>query len=315
MIPVVGVGGISQEPALSLCNDVLQELLSAPYDWFFNRKTLAPQTGANPSGLPANAIPAFTTVAYQQDYVCSGCAAFVSGKGVIPINATASANPGLTESGTTVTANTGDSGPHGFATNDSCQILNADVSGYNGTFTITVTDTTHFTYTAGSSGLANSGGAGITDISWVSHCTLSDFNSTGTVKPYHDIEVVTSLFLESIIQPPMKICRLSDDETHTTSTFRVWPVPSSQVWGVFLNYQGKAPLKTALSQVWSPWPDELGYVLRAGLKWAILDHAEDPRAMNEKMIFDQKTLKALDIKGQEARHEQFFPDRPIQYGG
>lgn len=51
----------------------------------------------------------------------------------------------LTRSGTTATADT--STAHGFTTGDSITIIGATPSGYNGTFTITVTDSDTFTYT------------------------------------------------------------------------------------------------------------------------------------------------------------------------
>lgn len=50
----------------------------------------------------------------------------------------------LTRSGTTATVAT--SGNHGFTTGDSITIANASPSNYNGTFTITRVDNTHFTY-------------------------------------------------------------------------------------------------------------------------------------------------------------------------
>ena len=62
MIPLVGVGGFTNEPALTLCNMVLQEVLSGgidplgksvgPFPWKWNRKEATP----------------FDTVEYQQDY-------------------------------------------------------------------------------------------------------------------------------------------------------------------------------------------------------------------------------------------------------
>lgn len=37
LIPIIGVGGYQLEPALTICNNVLQELLSAPFNWKFNQ--------------------------------------------------------------------------------------------------------------------------------------------------------------------------------------------------------------------------------------------------------------------------------------
>lgn len=42
LIPIVGVGGYQDEPALSICNNVIQEMLSEPYNWKFNSKVAQP---------------------------------------------------------------------------------------------------------------------------------------------------------------------------------------------------------------------------------------------------------------------------------
>src|SRR5512146_1191817 len=66
LMPLANVGGYTQEPALSLANDVLQEILSPPFAWKFNRVT-------------ANVL---TTVRGKQDARFAGAAAFVlNGKG------------------------------------------------------------------------------------------------------------------------------------------------------------------------------------------------------------------------------------------
>src|SRR5262249_22316371 len=67
------------------------------------------------------------------------------------------ANGGASESGPTVTITA--TAAHGYAGGQSVIIAGVGVGGYNGTFTITnVPSGTSFKYTAGSSGLANSGG-------------------------------------------------------------------------------------------------------------------------------------------------------------
>jgi hypothetical protein len=37
LLPLAGVGGYSNEPALSLCNDAIHELMAGAYPWKFNR--------------------------------------------------------------------------------------------------------------------------------------------------------------------------------------------------------------------------------------------------------------------------------------
>lgn len=315
MKPLVGVGGIANQPALDICNDTLQELLSAPYAWRFNK----------------NAIPVFTTIPYQQDYIISGCNVVATGKYAISLNANNSPNgAGLTEAGTTATATYSDFAPTGFPAGiaqptigDVIIVSGATQPAYNGTQVITLTNpaTKTFQYSGIAGGLTPDGGQGINNINWMEHVTLADFQSTATVIPVHDAEIAASLPMESIIQPPIKFSYHKDNffgsvPTQVNApTFRAWPVPSSQIWGVYLFFQARAPLLTDLNGQWTPWPDDLGYVLRAYVKAAALDWWEDPRAANSYIIAQQKILKALGSKDQEIRHEAMFPDLPILRGG
>lgn len=321
MVQLVNVGGIPNQPALDICNDVLQTLLSSPNNWKFNKSSL----------------PSFTTVQNQQDYVVSGCQMSVTSSGgsprcIVHLNSVLSSTPGLTESGTTVTATFSDFAPNGILglgssstsniqVGDKATITGASQSGYNVTSaTITGVTTTSVTFTA-AGGLTNDGGQGINNLSWFEHATLQDYFSGAVVKPVHDIEIVSSLPQESIIQPPFKVCmqveniQSSGNTTLSTLTMRFWPVPSSQIWNAFLFYQNRAPIKTQLQNTWTPWPDDLGYVLRSGVYAKALDHAEDPRAPLADAKWQQDILKALDIRQQEQRHESFFPDLPLMRGG
>lgn len=312
MKPLVGVGGIANQPGLSICNQVNQQLLSAPYAWRFNK----------------NAIPVFTTIAYQQDYIVSGCNIVRKGRYALHVNAQNSTNgAGLTEAATTVTATFNDFAPNGFpagqgpVVGDSIVVAGAKQSGYNIAATVTAVPTaTSLQYTA-VGGLTADGGQGIGNINWMEHVTLSDFQSSATVIPVHDAEIAASLPMESIIQPPMKWA-YQVDNTFTGSslnivcpTMRAWPVPSSQIWGVYLFFQAKAPQILSLSGTWAPWPDDLEYVLVAGVKAMALDWWEDPRAANSIILFNQALLKALGSKDQELRHESMYPDLPIMRGG
>jgi len=314
MKSLVGVGGIVNQPALELCNNTLQRLVSNPYNWKFNKYSILP----------------FTTIAYQQDYLISGCNAFCKGRYAVHLNAVNSTNgPGLTESGTTVTALFNDFAPNGLQSGtspnvgDTVIIAGAAQAGYNITATITAIPTpTSFQYTA-VAGLAIDGGQGIQNpgISWLEHVSLTDFQSSSTVIPVHDGEIAASLFMESIQQPPFKFANqiekmfTGSNMTVVTPLIRAWPVPSSQIWGVYLFYQGKAPLKTDLSQTWSPFPDELSYCLTSNLKAEALDWWEDPRSVNALLKGQQDILKALGVKDQEPRGEAMFPDLPILRGG
>src|SRR6266850_1204323 len=80
-----------------------------------------------------------------------------AGPTVLDENVIAASPNGATENGFLVTITT--SAPHGFATGQSVSIAGVGVAGYNGTFPIVATPSiTQFTYIAGASGLAASGG-------------------------------------------------------------------------------------------------------------------------------------------------------------
>jgi hypothetical protein len=226
MAPLINAGGVPNEPALSICNDTLQSLLSSPYDWKFNKGAILP----------------FTTIPYQQDYVLSGCRMDVTAGFVnvcsVHLNSVISANgPGLTQSGNTVTALFSDFAPNGtfglngppgsqpvttgssiptpgqFVTitgalqqayNVTKAVITGQIIGANG-------GVEGITFNIATTGLAIDGGQGIGDLNWVSHCTLQDYMNTATVRPVHDIEVVSTLYIESIIQPPFKVCMLLEN--------------------------------------------------------------------------------------------------------
>jgi hypothetical protein len=61
--------------------------------------------------------------------------------------------------------------------------------------------------------------------------------NTGTVKPVHDIEVVSSLYIESIIQPPFKVCMLLENVPATTAV--VLTDPNGNNWLLGVNPAGQ----------------------------------------------------------------------------
>lgn len=318
MIQLINVGGIPNQPGLDLCNDVLQTLLSSPNNWKFNKAIL----------------PSFTTIPNQQDYWLSGATAAVDRKAIVSLNSMLTVPAGLVETNGLVLASFDRFAPNGiqgvgtsqmpplFATGDTVVIEGAGNGAYNGTFTIVDTPSINsFTYAAPATGLMPDGGQGINLLNWVEHGTLEDWLSTAFVKPRRDIEVVSSLPIESIIQPPFKVAMQFENVlicgglSISELMFRMWPVPSSQIWRVVVFYQLKAPMKTGLDDVWAPWPDELAYVLRSGLYAKALDHGEDPRAPLADQKWQMDIVRALGIKQQEWRHEAFFPDLPLLRGG
>jgi hypothetical protein len=159
LIPLIGVGGYQNEPALSLANDVLQLLLAAPWDFKWNRAEMN----------------TFVTSPNRQDYLFAGAVlfSFTSGNSAGIDLAT---NNALTISGATVTIKTLEQ--YNGAVGDVCYIRGTG-SNYDSTFTqngttsvfagntyaITVINglTLTATLTGSASGISGSAGISISD--------------------------------------------------------------------------------------------------------------------------------------------------------
>jgi len=337
--PLADVLGIQNEPALSICNDVYQETLQKPLTWRFNKANTA-STGMG--------ILYFTTVQYQQDYqltnasvsgvVFAGASAPNPYPGPVPAGGVTHIatvyNNGLVIAGgvATVTCNWA----HGFVPGNTAYLLNvgqwvlgvftptATLNTTGGWVITSVPTPTTFTFaTAVTAG--NYGAPGINNIGWIERTVFEDFANTATVKPRHSIEVTMNLELESIVQPPFKIsyqytntdAGLAAGATipSTTAVFRLWPIPSSQLWGIITDYQMAPVTFTDLSNTWGVWPDPLIFVIRQGVVAAALDFCEDPRAVTEYQLYQSKLDSVRDIRDQERPSQTMFPDRPILYGG
>lgn len=57
MTPIIGVAGFVNEPALTICNNVLQEMGSPPYNWKFNSVDTTGFYTVATAGLGANPVP------------------------------------------------------------------------------------------------------------------------------------------------------------------------------------------------------------------------------------------------------------------
>lgn len=161
-----GVGGVNNEPGLTICNNVIQMLLVKPLAWKFNRKSLfGPERGDGN----------FLVTQYGlQDYQFAGAVAFVLNTGVsgsaqtggVGIDLAASPAGGgfsaVKVSGGIVTVQTLD--PHPFQVGSVALMSGNTDSTFNSTYTfdpvahtsawtggftiLTVPDNKHFTFTA-----------------------------------------------------------------------------------------------------------------------------------------------------------------------
>lgn len=310
LIPVVGVGGISNEPALSIANDVMGEVLNPPYPWKWNR--------AEPQFL--------VTQQFKQDYLYAGATAFVLGPGGTGggVGVGLASNTAITEASSTVTVNTLEA--HNFAVGATVFMFGNTVAAYNsststngssftftGGWTITAVPTsTSFTFTHSQTGLAASGAPGISDFGWLESASVRDINNTTNPQPTQVIEAVKAIPINNAVGNPEKVCVISDLGTGVIKV-RFWPTPGTYVWGVQLAYQKQAPLLTSLSATWGPIPDSLAFVYRQGFLAHAYRFADDVRAQIEYQKFQMNIAKALSST-LETDESCFYPSRPILLG-
>ena len=290
LIPLVGVGGISNEPGLTIANETMAELIGEKHPWKFNRVEMAP----------------LFTMRGRQDYKFAGAAAFGTGDAKGVGIGLASSNA-ITESSFTVTVNTLES--HNFVIGDTFYMTGNTVAAYNSTFTQTPDSSTwsggwtiastptatSFTFLHASSGLANSGAPGINDFGWLESATMIDQASTGTPQTTRNIEAVRSLQPSSVLVRPGKLCVLKDLQTGVLQIR--FDCAVAERWQIQMVYQAKPPLKTALTGAvtgdWSPFPDEYAYVYRQMFLAQAYRFASSPRSEVEYQKAQTNVAKAL----------------------
>jgi hypothetical protein len=301
LAPLAGVGGFISEPALSLCNTTLQELLAHPFAWKFNRIEM----------------PMLVTYPNRQDYQFGGAVAFTLGNTSRGAGIGLASASAIAEVVNTVTVTTLE--PHGFSAGDTVYMAGNTVAAYNSTFTqnensstwsggwtILTVSSTSFTFTHASSGLAASGAPGITDFGWAESATMVELGSTSSIRDTKILRAVAEIQPTWKAFSPEKVCVLKDNGDGTLK-IRFTNVPGSTIWGVNLVYQAKAPYKTALTATWSPFPDEYGFVYRQMFLACCWRYLNDNRQAVEFQKAEQMILKALGRGDAEASEVHVVP--------
>lgn len=320
--PLLGVAGISNQPGLDICNDVLQYLLSKPFAWKFNRKQMA----------------MLVTQGFIQDYLFAGACAFTLnpvvqsggqttlGGGGVGIDL--ASNSAITQVGAVTTVNCLQ--PHNFAVGQTVYHNNVTdssgnlISGYNAVFTlstlnlsatfsngfvITSTPTpTSYVFTAGSSGLAVAGAPGIVDFNWLTDVSITDINNTGIPQPTGPIRAVDRITPTHRMDETKEVAVMSD---LGTGVIQIRVGPNADVYSMALNlgYQARAPLLTSTGLTWAPWPDRMAYVLRAGVKAHAFQLTDKSDAYKEgqMQLFFAMAQSALGASDAEDQNLGFAP--------
>lgn len=324
LLPLTGVGGFTNEPALSLCNDALSDLLADPNDWKFNRIEM----------------PMMVTCPNRIDQLFAGACAFSLGSTSQGWGIDLASASAITVTAGVVTVTFLEN--HRFAVGDTIFLNNvaaksgnlADPTKYNATFTDNGTlsqwtggfvltavgaKTASFAAVAGQNNGDILGAPGITNFGYGTSVSLQEMNNTSSPVNVQPATIYRQLPVVSRIANPDKVAVLQDLGTGVLK-LRYNFIPGSTTWGVNIVYQAQAPLKVALTDNWSPFPDNFAAVYRQALLYRMYRYLNDPKADNEFKKLQQEISKAQAGDDAEPTQVALEPDSLLDpsywsYGG
>lgn len=316
LLPLTGIGGYTNEPFLSIANDALSDLISDPSDWKFNRATM----------------PLFVTCPNKQDYKFAGATAFSLGSTSQGWAIALASGSGITVSGGVVTVNTIEA--HRFAVGDVIYLNNvvakggnsADATKYNSTFTdngnssawsggytiATIPTSTSLTFSA-ASGQNNGdilGAPGITDFAYATSASMVQMVDTSSPQYVQELSIRREMPVSSRINNPSKLAVMADDGSGTL-TIRLFLVPGNTTWGATVVYQKQAPVKSALTDTWAPFPDHLSAVYRQAVLYRMRTFLNQPTQEVEFQKLQAMKRQALGFQETEAVDTSLKPEEPL----
>lgn len=328
LLPLAGVGGYTNEPALSLCNDALSEIINDVQDWKWNSVEMS-----SPQSLTLGTALPLMTMMNKQDYLFAGASAFVlqvagnnNQSSGAPIDL--ASNSAITVTAGTVTVNTLEA--HRFVVGQTVYIMGVvmttgTASKYNSTFTdngnqttwsngwvITAVTNTSFSFaaTAGQNNSDVGGAAGITDFSWLSAASMMELNNNSSPVNVRHIKAVRNLTPLSRINDPTEVAVIQDLGTGVLR-IRFSFAPGSVIWIVNFTYQKKAPLLTSLSQTIAPVPDQYSAMYRQALLYRMYRYINSPNQAAEFQKMQAEIQKAKGADTAEESNVYMEPDNPL----
>jgi hypothetical protein len=318
LLPLAGVGGYTDEPALSLCNDALSDLISDPNDWKFNRVEM-PILFTCPNKLDQLFAGAcIFTLSYSNSGAISGWQS--QGWG-IAIN-------GISVSGGVVTVTTLENhripvGAQVYMTGN--VMTTGTTANYNSTFTDngsnsqwsvfwTVTaitaNTIQFAASAGQNNSDAGGAPGITNFGYATSAAFQELNNTSSPPNVQPCTVYRELPYVSRVSNPDRASVIADLGTGVLK-IRYGFVPGSTVWGLKLVYQAKAPMKVALTDTWAPFPDNFACVYRQALLWRMYRYLNDSKADAEYQKLKMEIAKVQSADDAETTDVHLIPEESL----
>lgn len=312
LMPMSGIGGIANEPALSLANDTMNELLGEHFPWKFNRAEMA----------------VFVTAPNKQDYKFAGAAAFSQTLGGVGIDLTT--NSGITQSGSTVTVKVLESCLNILAAGDTVFLAgitqtaikavytpgqgNSGVTAWSNGFAIATvaTDGLSFTFTYAPV-ISTDGAPGITNFGWMENATMTLTASTQAVPFVYYLAAVRNLRPNSFTGIPGKISLIEDLGTGVLR-LRLICTPGTQPFTISVVYQKKPVLKTALSDTWTPVPDNYIHVVRQMFLAMAYRLSESPKEPEEFQKARALSAELCDTDDREDSDEFITPGESLVAG-
>jgi hypothetical protein len=315
LLPLSGVGGYLNEPALSLCNDALSEIINDTQDWKWNSVEMG------------SVSQPLITMQNKQDYLFAGATAFVLGTNTTnntPATQSSgasidlSSNNAITVSGGVVTVTTLEN--HRFKVGYVVNLVGVvmttgTASNYNSTFTddgntstwstgYTITAVTaksfSFTAVAGQNNGDVGGAPGITNFGWLTGASMMELNNNSSPANIKHLKAVRNLPRWSKINDPEQVTMVEDKGTGVLK-FRFSYVPGSVVWAVNLIYQKAPPILTTITNsTWAPIPDMYSSLIRQALLYRMYRYINSPTANVEFQKLQAELLKA---KGRDKAEE------------
>jgi hypothetical protein len=279
LLPLANVGGYTDEPALTLCNDAMSDIFSDPNDYKFNR----------------NEMPLMVTCPSRIDQLFAGAVIFSLGSSSQGWGIGLSSAPAITVSGGVVTVNTLEA--HRFNVGDTVFMAGVvmtigTTANYNSIFTddgsssswsggwvLTAKGASSVSFAAISGQVnADTGGApGILNFAYATSASLVEMNNGSSPQNVQYCTVFRELPLVSRVANPDKVCILAD---LGTGVLRIrWNfIPGSTAWGLKLVYQAQPPRKVALTDTWAPIPDAASCLFNQALLYRMYRYLNSPTA-------------------------------------
>jgi len=309
---VLGVGGMTQEPAITIANDVMQRILSQPMDWKFNR----------------GYVPSILTVALQQDYV------------------TQVTDLGWLEQGWRVdinnSTNNGNMAPKPIRAMESVRDL-AQTSSQAAPFNLSfIPNKLAFmgqwypnTAYGCAYGVAQAPVSPIQQFvdkngnilyldSTVLHLNINSPGFAGTPivlptpNPY-GVSGSTQPFAAVNATPGTTVTdntvtwTVADPNGYAIRTAPLTPL-SGLAWLIIPVYQKKPPVLNTLSQIIAPIPDEYGYLFRYGFLAMCYDHAGSNKARDAYAKWEEMLEVAVRSADREREDASFYPNEGVTGG-